>query len=202
MTMRDQFPRASAAYPDLVDWNQDFDWSEQASRAQALLLVAFQDTLIDTGEDAFFTFCGIVADDVGALAPAGEISPVADTLDEFRFLFGLRPIEQTLALGLHGDCYGWVMWTLARGCDRRGRVFNVQWSFFAPDSQAADDYRNLSMRYLARWTDAFFILARKFGGLDEMATAIAGLCWRACHDALLLDVDADKRYIGIRPSQP
>lgn len=78
--------------------------------------------------------------DIGVLAPVDEISAIADTIDEFRFLFGLLPIEVTLALGLHGDCYGWVMWTLARGCDRRSRVFDVYWSFFPPDSLAADDW--------------------------------------------------------------
>lgn len=197
MIMRDQFPRTSAAYPDILDWNQDFDWSEPAGRAQALVLIAQQDRLIQAGPAYLFAFCDVVADDVGALAPAGEITVVADTIDEFRFLFGLQPIEQTLALGLHGDCYGWIMWTLARGCDRRRRVFDVYWAFFARDSEAAQDYRNLSLRYLPRWTGAFFLLARKFGGLDEVATAIADFCWGACNDALLFDVDADECIAGL-----
>lgn len=142
-------------------------------------------------------FCNAVADDVGDLAPVDEISVRADTIDEFRMLFGLLSIEATLALGMHGDCYGWVMWTLARGCDRHGRVFDVYWSFFPPDSLAAPDYRNLSLQYLPRWVDAVFILARKFGGLDGIATAISDQCWRACNDALLLGVDPDECFAGL-----
>jgi hypothetical protein len=197
MAMRDQFPRTSAAYPGLIDWNQEFDWSLEDSRAQALLLIGYQNHLAEEGQEAFSGFCDTLADDVGALAPIGELSVTADTIDEFRFLFAIRPIEQTLALGLYGDCYGWVMWALARGCNRRGRVYDVLWSFFPPDSRAADDYRNLSQAYLPRWTDSFFLLARKFGGLDQMATATAAFCWRGCTDALLLGVDADECFAGL-----
>ena len=197
MTIRAQFPRTSAAYPGILDWDQPLDWSDAASRARILGLVIAQRRAAEAGMDCFLTFCDAVADDVGGLVPVEEISVTADTVDHFRFLFGLLPIELTLAHGMNGYCYGWVMWTIARGCDRRGRVFDVQWSFFAPDSLGAADYRTLSLKYLPRWADAVFLLARKFGGLDAVATAIADLCWQACHDALLLDVDPNECFAGL-----
>lgn len=194
MTMRENFPRTSATYPDIMDWDQAFDWSLPASRREALRLVVLQDRYLGTGMEAFLAYCDVVADDLGGLAPIGENSVVADTIDEFRFLFSVQPIEQTLAHGANGDCFGWIMWALARGCDRHGRVFDVLWSFILPQSQTAQDYHRLSLQYLPRWTEAFFILARKFGGLDEIATAIADSCWRACRDALLLGVNADECF--------
>lgn len=197
MTMREQFPRTSAVLPEALDWDQPFDWIDAESRARALTLILFQRQQARLGHAELMAFCDAVADDVGDLVPVDEISARADTIDEFRLLFGLVPIEETLALGMHGDCYGWVMWTLARGCDRRGRVFDVHWSFFPPDSLAAADYRDLSLQYLPRWVDAVFILARKFGGLDGIATAISDLCWRACNDALLLGVDPDECFAGL-----
>ena len=197
MTMRAQFPRTSATYSDLLDWDRPFDWTEPESRAEALLLVAAQERFAHEGPLAFLAYCDAVADDVGALAAPGEISLVADTIDAFRLLFAIGPIELTLALGLNGDCYGWVMWTLARGCDRRGRVFDVMWAFFPPDSQAAFDYRNLALARLPRWTAAFFMLARKFGGLDAMAEATAMRCWLGCVDALRQDIDPDEPLAGL-----
>lgn len=197
MTMREQLPRTSAAFPDIMDWDQHLDWTDAASRVRILGLIIAQRQKAGLCVDQLLLFCDAVADDIGVLAPVDEISANADTIDEFRFLFGLIPIEVTLALGLHGDCYGWVMWTLARGCNRRGRVFDVHWSFFPPDSLAADDYRRLSLKYLPRWVDAVFLLARKFGGLDTIATTIADGCWQACHDALLLDVDPDECFGGL-----
>lgn len=197
MTMREQLPRTSAAFPDIMDWDQHLDWTDAASRVRILGLIIAQRQKAGLCVDQLLLFCDAVADDIGVLAPVDEISANADTIDEFRFLFGLIPIEVTLALGLHGDCYGWVMWTLARGCNRRGRVFDVHWSFFPPDSLAADDYRRLSLKYLPRWVDAVFLLARKFGGLDTIATMIADGCWQACHDALLLDVDPDECFGGL-----
>lgn len=197
MTIRAQFPRTSAAYPEILDWDQPLDWSDATSRARILGLVIAQRRAAEAGMDHFIAFCDAVADDIGGLVPVDEISVAADTVDQFRFLFGLLPIELTLAHGMNGDCYGWVMWTIARGCDRRGRVFDVHWSFFPPDSLGAADYATLSLKYLPRWADAVFLLARKFGGLDAVATAIADLCWQACHDALLLDVDPDECLGGL-----
>jgi hypothetical protein len=130
-----------------LDWDQPLDWSDAASRARILGLVIAQRRAAEAGMDRFLAFCDAVANDVGGLVPVDETSVAADTVDQFRFLFGLLPIELTLAHGRNGDCYGWVMWTLARGCDRRGRVFDVYWSFFPPDSLGAADYRTLSQKY-------------------------------------------------------
>ena len=197
MTMRDQFPRTSTRYPELLEWDIDFDWSHAESRLLALQLVTLQNPAIEENESSFFEYCGIVAADVGALAPIDEISSDADTIDHFRFLFALKPIEVTLALGQNGECYGWIMWALARDCDRTARRFDVTYSFFPPDSQAADDYRELASANLPRWTHSFFLLARKFGGLDQVATSTAGLCWVGCHDAFLSDADSIDCFAGL-----
>lgn len=197
MTMRDLFPRTSAAYPEYQDWDRDFDWNSIESRGQALQLIVLQERFFQYGPEAFFKYCGTVADDLGELAKVDEDSELADTIDEFRFLFGVQPTVVALELGLLGDCYGWIMWTLARECDRHGRVFDIHWRFVLPGTRAAPDYHQLSLLYLPRWTEAFFILARKFGGLDAIATAIADRCWRACLDGYDVGADADECFAGL-----
>lgn len=117
MTIRAQFPHTSAAYPGILDWDQPLDWSVATSRARLLGLVIAQRRAAEAGMDRFLAFCDAVADDIGGLVPVDEISVAADTVDQFRFLFGVLPIELTLAHGMNGDCYGWVMWTIARSCD-------------------------------------------------------------------------------------
>jgi hypothetical protein len=197
MTMREQFPRTSARFANLLEWDVDFDWSRAESRLLALQLVTAQNSAFEQSESGFFDYCATVADDVGALAPIDEISPAADTIDLFRFLFALKPMEITLVFGQNGDCYGWIMWALARDCDRSARFFDVSYSFFPPDSQAADDYHDLALANLPRWTHSFFLLARKFGGLDEVAISTAKICWMGCNNAFLSDADSDDCFAGL-----
>src|SRR5215213_8948369 len=120
MTLRTAFPTTSAAYPDLLDWDVDFDWELPAGRVKALqLIVAQRHAPTEETFDALFGYCDAVAADLDGMAATGEISPRADTIDAFRFMFAVLPMEVALAAGLNGDCYGWANWSLVRNLDRR-----------------------------------------------------------------------------------
>ena len=177
VTMRDRFPRASAAYPDLMPWGDPFDWADPASKAMAIMLIQLQNRFAFEGQREFLDYCGAVGDDVGAMVDDRVVGYEPDTVDEYRLLFALKPMELCLVWGLNGQCHGWAMWSLARNVDRDDRVFNTTYSFFAPDSQAAPEFRDLAIANLPRWTAAFFMLARKFGGVDDVARSIAPMCW-------------------------
>lgn len=195
--MRDQFPRTSARYPNILDWDVDFDWSLPDSRMLALQLIHFQNSAIAGGVGDFSHYSDIVATDVGGLVPTDEKSMAGETIDYFRFLFALKPMEISLSEGRNGDCYSWIMWALTRNCDRSARVFEVTYSFFAPDSLAAEEYRTLASANLPRWTYCFFVLAHKFGGLDELARNTAQLCWTGCRSAFLSDANENDCFAGL-----
>lgn len=177
MSMRDRFPRTSAGYPDLLDWDQGFDWADPVSREIALHLVHQQNRFAQEGQRAFLDYCAAVGDDVGAMAEVGVIAFEPDTIDDYRFLFALLPMELCLVWGLLGQCHGWAMWSVARGIDRDARLYQMQTCFFAPDAQGDPAFRDLTFLNLPRWAAAFFALARKFGGVDDLARLVAPLSW-------------------------
>lgn len=189
VTMRDHFPRSSAAYPDLMLWDGPFDWAAPASKAMALMLIELQGRFALEGQREFLTYCDAVGGDVGAMIEDGVIGYEADTVDEYRLLFALKPMELCLVWGLNGQCHGWAMWSLARNVDRDSRFFNTNYSFFAADSQAAPEFRDLAIANLPRWTATFFMLARKFGGVDDVARPVAPMCWDLSEKMLRMGVD-------------
>ena len=187
--MRDRFPRSSAAYPELMPWDGPFDWGDPASKAMAIMLIQLQNRFAFEGQREFLDYCDTVGDDVGAMVEDGVVGYEADTVDEYRLLFALKPMELCLVWGLNGQCHGWTMWSLARNVDRDGRFFNTNYSFFAPDSHAAPEFRDLAIANLPRWTAAFFLLARKFGGVDDVARRVAPMCWDLSEKMLRMGVD-------------
>lgn len=187
--MRDRFPRTSAAYPDLMLWDGPFDWAGTASKAMAIMLIELQSRFAMEGQREFLDYCDAVGGDVGEMVEDGAVGYEADTVDEYRLLFAVKPMELCLAWGLNGQCHGWAMWSLARNVDRDGRFFNTNYSFFAPDSQAASEFRDLAIANLPRWTAAFFMLARKFGGVDDVARRVAPMCWDLSEKMLRMGVD-------------
>lgn len=190
MTMRDRFPLTSAGYPDLMDWDLPFDWADPVSRAISLHLIQLQTRFAQQGQRAFLDYCASVGDDVGAMAEVGVTAFEPDTIDDYRLLFALKPMELCLAWGLHGQCHGWAMWSLARGVDRDARVFEMVYSFFAPDAQGDRAFRDMALTNLTRWTAAFFMLARKFGGVDDLARMVAPACWNLSETMLRMGGDA------------
>jgi hypothetical protein len=189
MTIREHFPRTSAAYPDLMHWDGTFDWRDPASKAMAMMLIQLQSRFALKGQREFLDYCDAVGEDVGKMVEDEVTGYEADTVDEYRLLFALKPMELCLAWGLNGQCYGWAMWSLSRNIDRDDRFFDTNYSFFAPDSQGAQEFRDLAIANLPRWTAAFFLLARKFGGLDDIARRVAPMCWDLAEKALRMGVD-------------
>lgn len=177
MSMRHHFPRTSAAYPELIGWDMPFDWADPLSRAAAIRLAQHQKSFALQGQRAFLDYCAAVGDDIGEMAELGVVGFEPDTIDDFRMLFALLPMELCLVWGLLGQCHGWAMWSVARKVDREARVFEMQFSFLAPDSQGDRAMRDMVTANLPRWAAAFFMLARKFGGVDDLARRVAPLCW-------------------------
>ncbi|GGB55652.1 hypothetical protein GCM10010833_07930 [Blastomonas aquatica] len=175
--IRDRFPRTSSAYPDLMLWDGPFDWADPASKAMAIMLIQLQSRFALAGQREFLEYCDAVGDDIGAMVEDGAVGYEADTVDEYRLLFALKPMELCLVWGLNGQCHGWALWSLARNIDRDDRVFDTNYSFFAPESQAAPEFRDLAFANLPRWTAAFVMLARKFGGVDDVARSVTPMCW-------------------------
>lgn len=177
MTMGERFSRTSAAYPTLMPWDMPFDWADPVSRMAAIQLVQRQNAFAAQGQRAFLEYCEVVGDDVGGMAVPGAIGFEPDTIDDFRVLFALLPMEMCLVWGLNGQCHGWAMWSVARGVDREARLFEMQVSFLAPDAQGDEGMRDMVIANLPRWAAAFYMMARKFGGVDELARRVAPLCW-------------------------
>lgn len=192
VTMKDRFPRTSAAYPDVMLWDGPFDWTAPASKAMALMLIELQSRFALEGQRKFLDYCDAVGGDIGAMVEDGVIGYEADTVDEYRLLFALKPMELCLVWGLNGQCHGWAMWSLARNVDRDSRFFNTNYSFFAADSQAAPEFRDLAIANLPRWTATFFVLARKFGGVDDVARRVAPMCWSLSETMLRMGVNVSQ----------
>lgn len=167
-----------------MPWDGPFDWANPVSKTIALTLIQLQSRFAFEGQREFLDYCAAVGDDVGGMVEDGVVGYEADTVDEYRFLFALKPMELCLAWGLNGQCHGWAMWSIARNVDRDARLFDMNYSFFAPDSQAAPEFRDLAIANLPRWTAAFFMLARKFGGVDDVAQRVAPMCWEISEDMI------------------
>lgn len=189
MSMRLAFPRTSAAYPNLMPWDDPFDWADGRSRAAAIRLADMQVRFATLGVREFLTFCDAVGDDISETTPPAVADALPDAIDAFRQLFSAMPMGITQAHGMLGDCYGWTMWSLMRGCDRRGRVFDGLWSAVLYPEGIPADYWVLVSRNIPRWSAALFLLARKFGGLDVPARAIADRCWQ--HSFNLMNAGGD-----------
>jgi hypothetical protein len=177
MSMRESFPRTSAAHPNLMPWDMPFDWGEPLSRAAALQLVQHQNAFARQGQRPFLDYCAAVGDDVAGMAAPGVVGFEADTIDDYRVLFALLPMELCLVWGLNGQSYGWAMWSVARGVDRDARYYEMQACLLAADAQGDRVMRDMAIANLPRWAAAFYMMARKFGGVDDLARMVAPLCW-------------------------
>lgn len=191
MSMRLAFPRTSALFPRLMPWDDPFDWADGRSRAAAIRLADMQVRFATLGVKQFLTFCDAVADDITEMTPPAVPDALPDAIDAFRQLFSAMPMGITQAHGMLGDCYGWTMWSLMRHCDRRGRVFDGLWSAVLYSEGIPADYWALVSRNIPRWAAALFLLARKFGGLDVPARAIADRCWQHSFDLMNGEGDLD-----------
>jgi CHAT domain len=196
--MAELFPRTSVAFPDIADWEHEFDWGDFGCRGFAMGLIDNQVSLLEeAGGPAFEAYCDCVAADVGVMADDRREDAVSENIDAFRILFAMRPMQLTLAWGRSGDTYGWIMWSVARGAERGQRVFEFVPRLIPKGWQAADDYMQLVVGELGDWTASFYLCARKFGGLDALARLFAELCFGVCSRELIAGRNVEQNFSAL-----
>lgn len=168
MSLADHFPQTAAAYPRLVNWAAEFEWSNPAAVGAIDLLT---DRLVAEqarGRPAFLRLATLLREDLTAETARAGNGPDAGHISAARFVIAVPASFVTLAEGLTGDSYDWVHWGISLTHDFALRV--NQGDYGLPPYDAASAGLNaLAEHALVDWVRSAYLVARKFGGMDELA---------------------------------
>jgi len=175
MTLRDSFPKTSKAYPGLANWDAEFQWTGVPPIAVAALLRDAIEQAQGADRQPFFDLAETLRDDLTAETRRIGDGEGAACLDATRFLVSIPAIMTTVALGAHGDCYNWLHWSASRTHDVNRRA--NQGEYRLPPYHGVAAPMNVScLRDLTDWITAAFMIARKFGGMDDWCDQIVDYC--------------------------
>lgn len=182
MRLREVYKRSFVALPELLNGESSFEWDGGApAGVAALLFSALEQAQYISNERMLELAALIQADLTEESARVGD-GPEAPQVDGSRFVISIRPIMTTLAMGRHSDCYGWIHWSAFRAHDPTLRV-NEGSSRLPPFDGAPAAMNRLCLGYFTEWTTCAFILARKFGGMDEWCRRILTDCVESAVDS-------------------
>jgi hypothetical protein len=101
--------------------------------------------------------------------------PEAQDVAGARFVIAVPATHVTLAEGLHGDCYGWLHWAISRSHDFEARINHAEYGL-PPFEGALPAMNSLAEVHLVDWICSAYMLARKFGGIDELSRRFLDYC--------------------------
>lgn len=165
MKLSEAYPLTHAAYPDVARWDEDFDW-RTGSVALCDFLVQTQQRLIAENDEQMLAFSASVRADIVEQTARAPDEATASCIDCVRFLAAVIPGQRTLSLGQLGDCYGWVLWGISRTHDPASRVNNANYAL-PPYEGAPNELNEAVLPFVVDWIRTAYLLARKFGGLDD-----------------------------------
>ena len=175
--LADHFPRTSAEYPQLVNWKAPFDWRNVIAAAA---IDVISETLIaeqHNGRSAFFQLATLLREDLTAETARIGDGPEAQDVAGARFVLAVPAAYVALAEGLHGDCYGWLHWAISRNHAFHARINHCDYGL-PPFDGAHPSMNTLVELHLVDWIRSAYMLARKFGGMDELARRFLNYCVR------------------------
>jgi len=165
MKLSEIFPRTSAAYPQLAHWRAGFEWPG-GCLAVCDLLVRLQHRLMEQSDEHMLAFAISARADLIEQTARAPNESVASCIDCVRFVAGIVPGQRTLARGELGDCYGWVLWAVSRTHDPTARVNHANYAL-PPYDGAPNELNEAVLPFVVDWVRTAYLLARKFGGLDD-----------------------------------
>ncbi|CUX02063.1 MULTISPECIES: CHAT domain-containing protein [Rhizobium/Agrobacterium group] len=167
MTLADYFPTSAKSFPDLLPWQLPFDWIGRGS-AFAGAVLDLQIKLQENGAQ-LDAFCIALRTDI-ELQTARQTDPtVAAMVDGFRFVTSQVQICRTMASGRMRTCYDWLLWSISRE-HVFGRTENHAMYALPPYPGATGAMNELALEVAVDWVWAAYIVAHKFGGLDDHCT--------------------------------
>ncbi|MDX0949477.1 CHAT domain-containing protein [Sinorhizobium medicae] len=167
MTLADHFPTSANAFPELLHWRLPFDWIGQGSVfADAVLNLQIQ---LQKDGDQLDAFCLALRTDVEAETARQTDPSVAAVVDGFRFVTSQVQICRTMTSGRLRACYDWLLWSISRE-HVFGRTENHAMYALPPYAGATRAMNELALEVAVDWVWAAYIVAHKFGGLDDHCT--------------------------------
>ncbi|BBU62172.1 hypothetical protein MSC49_21070 [Methylosinus sp. C49] len=165
MKLSDIFPLTYEAYPQITWWNDEFDWRQRGVDV-CEFLVETQHWLIEESDGQMLAFSVSVCADIIEQTARAPDEATASCIDCVRFIAAVIPAQRTLALGQLGDSYGWVLWGISRAHDPTARVNNANYAL-PPYGDAPHAHNEAVLPFVVDWIQTAYLLARKFGGLDD-----------------------------------
>jgi len=165
MTLSEMFPLTHASYPQIAPWDEDFDWRTRGVDV-CDLIVRLQHRLIEESDERMLALSATIRTDIIQQTARAPDEATASCIDCVRFLAAVVPAQRTLSLGKLGDCYGWVLWGISRAHDPAARVNNVDYAL-PPYDGAPRELNEAVLAFAVDWIHTAYMLARKFGGLDN-----------------------------------
>lgn len=175
MTLRDSFPTTSAAYPGLANWDAEFEWTGVAPMAVAGFFRDAIEQAQGADRQPFFDLAETIRGDLTAETRRIGDDEGAVWLDAMRFIISIPAIMTTVAMGAHGDCYNWLHWSASRTHNVNLRANQGDYRL-PPYDGVATPMNAACLRNLTDWITAAFMIARKFGGMDDWCDQIADYC--------------------------
>ena len=175
MTLRDSFPTTSAAYPGLANWDAEFEWKGVAPVAVAGFFRDAIEQAQGADRQPFFDLAETIRGDLTAETRRIGDDEGAVWLDAMRFIISIPAIMTTVAMGAHGDCYNWLHWSASRTHNVNLRANKGDYRL-PPYDGVARPMNAACLRNLTDWITAAFMIARKFGGMDDWCDQIADYC--------------------------
>ena len=163
----EMFPNYSSLKPTTIDWESDFQWSDEAGLQLGHALLRDGIAAQKLEQKDFFERGRILRDDLSAMAAATGDEETLVIIDAIKlaasqpFTHGLRNV------GEFAQAYDWILWSISRNhiiADGRNKA---DYSL-PPFDGASDTVNNFASQFLVDWISTAYYVAVKFGGLDEL----------------------------------
>ncbi|WP_164747504.1 CHAT domain-containing protein [Mesorhizobium sp. M1A.F.Ca.IN.022.07.1.1] len=165
MKLSEAFPLTHAAYPQIGRWEEEFDLENRGVEVCDFLVDA-QQQLLEESDEQMLPFSALVRADIIEQTRLAPNETTASCVDCVRFIAAVIPGQRTLSSGQLGDCYGWVLWGISRAHDPAARVNNAIYAV-PPYRGAPRELNEAVLPFAVDWICTAYLLARKFGGLDN-----------------------------------
>jgi hypothetical protein len=165
----DHFPLTRAAHPDLVHWEERFDWSVPLNWDAVGALLGAQARSAHESPAALAALSETLFRDLAAATLATADSPEQGAnVDILRFLISLPVAASALIEGDHGLAYDWVLAGISRTFEFGPHINHGEHRL--PPYAGGDPVGNVvAAASLIRWFQAFYAVSTKLGGLDGLA---------------------------------
>lgn len=176
MSLRDHFPRVADIAPDFPHWGEPFGWDDESTPRSVSALCGLLISRQALGLPEFFRFSEAIRYDLDAEKVIARTDAETANLKAARFAISVPPAHVAMALGVHGDCYAWVLWgaSLEHEFDSRMNRAIYELPFF-DHAQAA--MNQIADGFMLDWIATTYLLAVKFGGLDELTREYFEKCF-------------------------